>query len=712
MSAEAGWSDEPINDTDADSLQRENLAKETAQLIERVTASQASKVFALTGPWGSGKTSLALIIEGQLKGHRTGWKTAHFTPWAAADTESMTAEFIAALADILPDDRRTKALELLGQAITVGSSGLSVALPAMTGIPAGRVTQTGKKVRDWLTKPKPWHKAFDELSKELAGSRGRALILVDDIDRIDQEQLALLLKIIRLLGRFPNIHYLLMYDERTLFENLSGDRNDKSAALYANRYMEKIVQYQVPVPPMSRYQIEQRVQQGLDDIAARRGRQWGWNDSAYRDARDILVAALKTPRGIDRYVVQLDRLLALHSPEEIDDINLMLLTVLQTQDPVVYSRLPEMKGYLTFDNRKHVRLPLDKEESINWQAVVGAAEPWEGSLTKEIVNTLFPATLEKTPTESIASSNSICHDEYFDRYFVHVIHGEDVPDRLLDDALKQLQEKNERSSLVALFQEQLSEDQMGVALGRLIQRTVPKTLDQESQSPLGLVEAVARLHGFLPERRDAAMTPYGRVQDWLIQLLEHVDTTIPAADLVGVLGHVGEPFALAEILGHALRNSQNDRARNDPHQAERVALLKDAGAQCTDELVSAWFDLISQQKAATERDPRLVRMGLMLSVIGDSEGFLRRMSEKAEEIPSQEEVVACYIAVEEWYPRSSASSSVQGLDEGTLHELWPSLPVDSTSTEQSSLDPYDVSWENIVKFARSCIIQERMPPQE
>ncbi|MEU7198328.1 P-loop NTPase fold protein [Streptomyces xinghaiensis] len=704
MSAEAGWSDEPIDNTDADSLQRKNLAKETAQLIERVTASPASKVFALTGPWGSGKTSLALMIEGRLKKCCRGWKTAHFTPWAAADTESMTAEFIAALTDILPDDRRAKALELLGQAISMGSSGLSVALPAMTGVPAGRVAQGGKKVQDWLTKPKPWQKVFDELSSELDRSKGRALILVDDIDRLDQEQLAVLLKIIRLLGRFPNIHYLLMYDERTLFETLSGDRNDKSAALYANRYMEKIVQYQVPVPPMSRYQIERRVQQGLDDIAARRGRMWDWRDSTYRDARDILVAALKTPRGIDRYVVQFDRLLALHSPEEIDDIDLMLLTVLQTQDPVVYGRLPDVKGYLTFDNRKHFRLPLDEEEDIDWQTVVGATDPWEGSLTKEIVNTLFPATLKKTPTDSIANSNSICHGEYFDRYFVHVIHGEDVPDRLLDDALKQLQEKSEQSSLVTLFREKLSKDQMGVALGRLIQRTVPKTLDQESQSPLGRVEAVARLHGSLPERRDGAMTAYSRVQDWLVQLLEHVDTTISATDLVGVLRHVGDPFALAEVLGHALRNSQNENARIDPHQTERVTLLKDVGALCTDELVNAWFNLISQQEASSERDPRLTRMGLMLSVIGDSEGFLRCLSKETEKVTSREEVVACYIAVEKWYPRSDNSSSVRGLDKDALHALWPNLPVDFNAAEQSSLEPYDVSWGNIVRFAQACIV--------
>ena len=73
MSADVGWSDDPVKDPEADNLNRDGLAAETAELIDLVTASKGSKVFGLTGPWGSGKTSLALLIETHLKDTSSSW---------------------------------------------------------------------------------------------------------------------------------------------------------------------------------------------------------------------------------------------------------------------------------------------------------------------------------------------------------------------------------------------------------------------------------------------------------------------------------------------------------------------------------------------------------------------------------------------------------------------------------------------------------------
>ena len=44
MSADVGWSDDPVKDPEADNLNRDGLAAETAELIDRVTASKGSKV--------------------------------------------------------------------------------------------------------------------------------------------------------------------------------------------------------------------------------------------------------------------------------------------------------------------------------------------------------------------------------------------------------------------------------------------------------------------------------------------------------------------------------------------------------------------------------------------------------------------------------------------------------------------------------------------
>jgi hypothetical protein len=76
-----------------------------------------------------------------------------------------------------------------------------------------------------------------------------------------------LLKVVRLLGRFPGVQYLLAYDDETLFRTLSSTSavvvNDGSA----ERYMEKIVQYPLLVPPLLQYQQLSRLNDGLAQVA-------------------------------------------------------------------------------------------------------------------------------------------------------------------------------------------------------------------------------------------------------------------------------------------------------------------------------------------------------------------------------------------------------------------------------------------------------------
>lgn len=50
-------------------------------------------MFGLTGPWGSGKTSLIAMIDEYLDAGKQAWAIARFTPWSASATSSLLAEF-------------------------------------------------------------------------------------------------------------------------------------------------------------------------------------------------------------------------------------------------------------------------------------------------------------------------------------------------------------------------------------------------------------------------------------------------------------------------------------------------------------------------------------------------------------------------------------------------------------------------------------------
>lgn len=700
MSTEFGWSDEPIKDPKADRLGRDGLAVETAELVERVTEAKASKVFGLAGPWGSGKTSLALMIETHLKEFASGWKTARFTPWASTDTASMMAEFVASLADILPVHERKRLLAIAGQSITLTAPAMAPLLATATGIAPATIKSSVTKVGEWLMKKDPWEKTFKELSDALEKSNQKALILVDDIDRLDQTQLALLLKIIRLLGRFPGIHYLLMYDETTLFEILSGARDDPSAVRYANRYMEKIVQYQVRVPPMSQYQRALWVQDGLKDISMRRERGWDLESSEIRNVMEILSSSLSTPRNIDRYMVHLDRVLQLHSSDEIDDSALMLLIALEMEDPNVYSRLPKVKNDLTFDGTKHVHFETRDEKPEDWQEILGASNPWEGSTTKQIINTLFPATLAKNRMASHISDNSVRHADYFDRYFVHTIHGHDVRDSDLSAALSRCEHEDDRSALVDLFQNGLTGEQMWMALGRLKDRTVPKTYARGSNTSIALVEAIARLLRVLPGNTRDLSSLYDRAHFWLQDALEHIDPTATPDDLEAALSHIHDLSDRAEVITKALRDARNVYDSIDPDKQERVTLLAETGARYTDMLTELLFALLARQRNTMAFDYRLSHTTYMLSYIGDSQRFQQRMRDDGVEVPSWDEIVASCMNVG---LSSAGSASIHGINEENLLRLRPGLRVDFSATDSSDLDHYDLSWGNVLAFARVSI---------
>lgn len=698
MDIQPGWSDDPINQPDADSLNRISLATETAQLIDQVTESRGSKVFGLTGPWGSGKTSLALIIADRLKHASSAWKIAQFTPWAATDTGTMMAEFITSLADILPNNARKNMLAIIGKSIALTAPVVAPMISTMTGIAPASINTSATKLGEWFTKKDSWEKTFKNLSDELEKSDEKVLILVDDIDRLDQPQLALLLKIIRLLGRFPGIHYLLMYDEVTLFETLSGARDDPSAVRYANRYMEKIVQYQIPVPPMSQYQIAQRVLEGLKKVEERAGRTWNLDSSALRPVLDILPAAFSTPRGIDRYLVQLERVLRLHSPAEIDDAALMLLTVLQTEEPTVYSRLPQLKQLLTRDRKNLLSLDSREEKEIDWQKILGASSPWEGTLTKAIVNTLFPATLPKNWMASYASHNSVRHSDYFDRYFVHTIHGYDVRDSDLDAAISALQRRGDPCALVDLFQSGLTQEQMWMALGRLQERSIPKTSGRQSVTSVALVEAISRLLKVLPGDPHDLISPRDRGHFWLREALEHIDPEASPMALERALDHVWDLSDRAEALTKALRFVREEQPSSDPLREERVALLSETGLRYTEILTDLLFALLARQRNTMIFDHRLANTVYMLSYIGDAQRFQQRMNEDGDEIPSWAEIVACCVNV----GLSSAADrkSILGINEENLRRLCPDIDLNHVSADQSSMDVYDITWGNVLTFAQ------------
>jgi predicted KAP-like P-loop ATPase len=64
---------------------------------------------------------------------------------------------------------------------------------------------------------------YAEISKALSDQQKRFLIVIDDIDRLSPEEALLIFRLVKSVGRLPNVIYLLVYD-RDLAESVIADR--------------------------------------------------------------------------------------------------------------------------------------------------------------------------------------------------------------------------------------------------------------------------------------------------------------------------------------------------------------------------------------------------------------------------------------------------------------------------------------------------------
>lgn len=431
----APWRDEPISSLENDTLDRGEYAGRLARLIATTHSWDGSAVFGLTGPWGSGKTSLIRLIIEELGTMDPEHVVVWFTPWAAHNVNGVLADFYTALFTALPKKVGKKAKDSFATL-------LRVAAPAGSLIPVGGAVATAAMniTAEALGQAKPWDVAFKEVSDQIAKGKRKILVVVDDIDRLQGDELLTVLKVIRLLGRFPGVQYLLAYDHDSLTHTLETAGAARSLT-EASRYIEKIVQYPAPVPALVGVQLMRRLNVGLDEVIKRR-RPLLAGQRLHRtsDLLPTMRRLLTTPRAIDRYLAQLDYELGLHHPGEVDDEDVIALVLLRTTMPTLFARLPRYELELVSGQAGHEWGTTRVGDGVDSFAIEDLTADMtltaeELRAATELLYALFPKL--RNSAGGINPRRGIGSKEYFRRYFaMGILADHDIPDHEVLEALR------------------------------------------------------------------------------------------------------------------------------------------------------------------------------------------------------------------------------------------------------------------------------------
>lgn len=229
--------DAPISNPDLDEFNRKEYSERIAQTIVARKETK-SLVIGIYGKWGEGKTTVLNFIDSELTRHDN-IVTIFFNPWMfPSETELFTA-FYAELAKGLEKSLPT-AKEKIGQVITDYLAPFAGLLDR-----ADSAEKFGK-----LLSSVRLEELRDRIGRFLIEQKKLVVVFMDDIDRLDKNEIHAIFRLIKLSANFENIVYVLAFDPEVVEDALSERYFTKKKAAGQN-FLEKIVQVPINLPKVT-----------------------------------------------------------------------------------------------------------------------------------------------------------------------------------------------------------------------------------------------------------------------------------------------------------------------------------------------------------------------------------------------------------------------------------------------------------------------------
>jgi len=608
------YSDKPISSTSDDLLKRGGFAKLLANTIFSLNREDTFTV-GVFGKWGSGKTSVVKMMLQELEQMQTSTEkndeiiVVHFEPWNFTDTNQLLNQFFARLAN----EFRSKgdaSLKVVGDALKKYSDAFSLAelIPDL-GIASKVISILGKNSAEMLGKfLKKRVDANDvQTQKEyvislLQKQSKRILVVIDDIDRLSNEQIRHVFQLVTSVARFPNTTYLLVFDKDIVVKALEQVQEGSG-----EDYLEKIIQMPIQIPDIQRPALRQILFNRLNEILQIHS-DVNFMESYWQTIYTPCVDPfIKQIRDVNRLCNAIEFKLSAISGE-VDYADIISITALENGMPAIYEWVKRNKALLTGEgnrfnfgtsNKKPHEWCKFYEEQFN-ALLVGKssvrADQNNVDFALNYLSYIFPSfgqkigkTYQSVDTDHLRKNNRIAHPDKFDRYFHLTVDYIDFRKADIQTAIQVMSVEEFSAFLIEADREESGYEFLEEVNAK-INDILPERVDI-------LIQALLLTAGRLDSRSDRSMFSL-RTQDKaefiICDLLERIPvqkrlqymlTTIASAncEVLTVLAHIINLFELA----HG-RLAANGKERTGLHKlitAEDIPAIENAFVKRTKELL-------------------------------------------------------------------------------------------------------------------------------
>jgi KAP family P-loop domain len=428
--------DKPINTSTEDRFGRSNFAKSVAAVIsDRIDPS--SLVVSIHAAWGEGKTSVLNMIVEELRSHE-GVLLVPFNPWRFPDENQLLQEFFSTLAQKFDASLKTKGEKLsdIADKYAAVLSPIPIAGRGLEGLIKGYARD--RKNADLET-------LRTRIEAILARSNCRIVVIMDDIDRLDNEEIHAIFRLVKLSADFPNTTYILAFDEKRVAEALGTKYGSPEAG---RNFLEKIIQIPLPLPPASVNALREMALDGISSALDLAKIEFV-DDQRLRFSEVFDKAFLRrvlTPRVARRFTNALTFILPI-TKSEVDPVDMIFLEAVRAFYPNVYKSIRENSGI--YSGSVRLSLGLHDEQEIK-QKTSDLIENATKDLVDEdskaalvAIQALFPSTgasglLTGIPGREGSGKKRISSPDYFPRYFNYGVPPDDISDTEVEEFLSEL----------------------------------------------------------------------------------------------------------------------------------------------------------------------------------------------------------------------------------------------------------------------------------
>lgn len=408
-------SDFPITDESQDLFSRKPLADILVKAIREYTSHSTHCItIGIYGEWGEGKTSVMNMVRSRLEllKYKDRLLISSYNPWLIKDQESMLVDFFRTIMGAGFSRRLFTYFKQYGNLISYIAGQASEKVAPLSGGTISAIV--GKLINGLPGSDISLTDCKKRISAQLKKERRHLIVFIDDLDRLDNNEIHTVFRLIKQVADFENVIYLVAMDDHRVSKALCPEES------YGERFVDKIIQIQVRLPKLQRADLHCELRRVLIQLKKELGVQEEKLDVELVSAG--ILEMIRNERDITRYY----NLLLMVLPSVKNELNLndfCLLQFLDLYKSEVYETIFKKKTELLRLNSPDLYVDaldsdkIEEKKQKRFEKTIGDLNDRYGSAVANFVQRMFPKRYANR-AETIYDRIRINNSEYFDRYFI------------------------------------------------------------------------------------------------------------------------------------------------------------------------------------------------------------------------------------------------------------------------------------------------------